>query len=200
MSPEPVRAVVLLSGSGRTLENILLRIHSGDLDLRIVGVVSSRPAVRGLEIAAAAGIPSAVVRRRDFADTAAHNAAINAWLAPHQPRLIILAGYLCFYQQPVGFGGYVVNIHPALLPKYGGKGYYGSRVHQAVLDAGETTTGCTVHLVDDQYDHGRILGQQSVPALPEDDVASLAARVFAAECELYPRVLQELVTEFRSAP
>jgi len=198
MSRDPVQAVVLLSGGGRTLENILQKIHSGDLDLRIAGVVSSRPGVRGLEIAAAAKIPSAVFRRRDFADGAGHNAAINAWVAPREPALVILAGYLCFYQQPAGFGGFVVNIHPALLPKFGGKGFYGDRVHRAVLAAGDAVSGCTAHLVDDQYDHGRILGQQQVPVMPGDDTGSLAARVFAAECELYPRVLQGLVNELRA--
>jgi phosphoribosylglycinamide formyltransferase-1 len=187
-----IRAAVLLSGSGRTLENLLDRIGTGDLPLRICAVVSSRPGVRGLEIAAQAGLPAAAFRRKDHASVAEHNAAINAWLAPHAPDLIVLAGYLCFYIPPPGFHGPVVNIHPALLPKYGGQGFYGDRVHRAVLEAGETETGCTVHLVDDEYDHGRILGQQRVPVLPGDDVDALAARVFAAECELYPRVLAEL--------
>jgi phosphoribosylglycinamide formyltransferase-1 len=109
--------------------------------------------------------------------------------------MIILAGYLCFYIQPEWFSGPVVNIHPALLPKYGGQGFYGDRVHEAVLAAGDTETGCTVHLVDDQYDHGGILGQKRVPVLPGDDVAALAERVFAAECELYPRMLSRLAAD-----
>ena len=97
--------------------------------------------------------------------------------------------------QPEGFAGPVVNIHPALLPKYGGKGYYGDKVHQAVLAAGDAQSGCTVHLVDDAYDTGSILDQQKVPVLPQDDVGSLASRVFEAECELYPRVLAKLACE-----
>ncbi len=192
-----IRAVVLLSGGGRTLENLLERIAAGELDLHIAAVVSSRPGVRGLEVARAAGIPVAVFRRRDFPSIRAHNEALNAWLQPHRPRIIVLAGYLCFYQQPPGFEGFVVNIHPALLPRFGGKGYYGDRVHKAVLESGATESGCTVHLVDDQYDHGRILGQQKVEVRPGDDVPTLAARVFAAERELYPRVLQELVEDLR---
>ncbi|MFH2053903.1 MAG: phosphoribosylglycinamide formyltransferase [bacterium] len=187
-----VRTAVLLSGSGRTLANLLARIGSDGLPLDIVGVVSSRPGVRGLDVAAEAGIPSAVFRRKDYPGVREHNGAVNAWLEPLVPRLIVLAGYLCFYVHPDWFTGPVVNIHPALLPKFGGQGYYGDRVHQAVLEAGEKVTGCTVHLVDDQYDHGRILGRQEVPVLPGDDVHSLADRVFAAECELYPRVLADL--------
>ncbi len=85
-----------------------------------------------------------------------------------------------------------MNIHPALLPKYGGQGFYGDKVHQAVLAAGDTESGCTVHLVEPEYDSGRILGQRRVPVLASDDVGSLSARVFAAECELYPQVLAEL--------
>jgi phosphoribosylglycinamide formyltransferase 1 len=186
-------AAVLLSGSGRTLENFLTRIRSGDLPLNIAAVVSSRPGVRGLDLAREAGIPCAVFPRRDYRSIADHNQAINAWLAGHSPDLIVLAGYLCFYIEPEGFPGPVVNIHPALLPKYGGQGFYGDRVHRAVLEAGDSTTGCTVHLVDGQYDHGRILGQKEVPVVPGDDVHSLADRVFAAECELYPEVLAHLV-------
>ena len=187
-----VRTAVLLSGSGRTLANLLARIGSADLPLDVVGVVSSRPGVRGLDVAAEAGIPSAVFRRKDYPGIREHSDAVNAWLEPLAPRLIVLAGYLCTYLQPDWFTGPVVNIHPALLPKFGGEGYYGDGVHLAVLEAGEKVTGCTVHLVDDQYDHGRILGRQEVPVLSGDDVHSLAARVFAAECELYPRVLADL--------
>jgi len=195
----PVKAAVLLSGSGRTLENFHARIADGSLPLQIAAVVSSRGDARGVAVARDHGTPVAVFRRRDYPDAAAHNAAINAWLAPHAPRLIVLAGYLCYYIKPDGFTGPVVNIHPALLPAYGGQGFYGDRVHQAVLAAGETETGCTVHLVDEVYDHGRILGQARVPVRPDDDVASLAARVFAAECELYPRVLADLARDLTGA-
>jgi len=186
------RAVVLLSGGGRTLENFFVKQTTGQLPLDIVGVVSSRSGVRGLAVAEEHGVPTRVFKRRDYADVAAHNAAINDWLVALAPRLLILAGYLCYYLKPATFSGPVVNIHPALLPKYGGKGYYGDHVHEAVLAAGETESGCTVHLVDEIYDNGRILGQQRVPVLPGDSVADLAARVFAAECELYPEVLARL--------
>ncbi len=195
MEQDSLKAAVLLSGSGRTLENFLAKKAAGELAVDICAVVSSRPNVRGVEIARENGIPCEVFRRRDYDSIDAHNAAINGWLESHQPRIIILAGYLCFYIQPDWFAGPVVNIHPALLPKYGGQGFYGDRVHEAVLVAGDPETGCTVHLVDDEYDHGRILGQQKVPVLPGDDVAALAERVFAAECELYPRMLSLLAAE-----
>ena len=195
-----VRAAVLLSGSGRTLANFLERIAQGTLPLEIVAVVASRGDVRGVDVAREAGLPVGVFRRRDYADAAAHSAAINAFLAPHAPQLIALAGYLCLYLPPAGFAGPVVNIHPALLPKYGGQGYYGDKVHQAVLAAGETESGCTVHLVDAQYDSGRVLAQRRVPVLSSDDVGSLAARVFAAECELYPEVLAALARDLAGAP
>ena len=190
-----VKAAVLLSGSGRTLANFLEKIAAGSLPLEIAAVVSSRSDARGVEIARAAGIPCEVFRRKDFSSVADHNAAINQWLGPWQVRMIVLGGYMCFYTPPSGFSGPVVNIHPALLPKYGGQGFYGDRVHQAVLVAGDTETGCTVHLVSDQYDAGKILGQRRVPVMSGDDVHSLADRVFAAECELYPEVLTKLAAD-----
>jgi formyltetrahydrofolate-dependent phosphoribosylglycinamide formyltransferase len=194
---ELVKVAVLLSGSGRTLENFLTRIEAGELPVRIVAVVSSRGDVRGVTVAREAGLPCGVFRRKEFESVAAHNRAINEWLAGFGPEMIALAGYLCFYIPPAGFDGPVVNIHPALLPKYGGQGYFGDRVHRAVLEAGDGETGCTVHLVDGQYDHGRILGQRRVPVLAGDDVGSLAERVFAAECELYPEILARLADDLR---
>lgn len=187
-----VPVAVLLSGSGRTLENFLAR---PELPIEIVAVVSSRADVRGVQVGREAGLPVGIFRRRDFPDPAAHNAALNAWLAPYAPRLILLAGYLCFYARPDWFDGPVLNIHPALLPKYGGKGMWGHHVHEAVLAAGETESGCTVHHVSDAYDAGAIVEQARVPVLPGDDVDALAARVFAAECALYPRVVERLVRD-----
>ncbi len=195
MNNSKIKAVVLLSGSGRTLENFLAKISEGKMGVDITAVLSSRADVKGVDIARENGLPCGVFRRKDYDSIAAHNAAINAWLEPHAPKLIILAGYLCFYIQPDWFSGPVVNIHPALLPKYGGKGYYGDRVHKAVLAAGDTETGCTVHLVDGQYDHGRILGQKKVPVVSGDDVHTLATRVFTAECDLYPEVISKLAAE-----
>lgn len=192
MMPERLPVAVLLSGGGRTLANFLERRKAGDLPVDIAAVVSSRPDVRGVEIAREAGLPVGIFRRRDYPDVASHNADINAWLRPLSPRMILLSGYLCFYVRPDWFAGPILNIHPALLPKYGGKGFYGQRVHEAVLAAGDEVSGCTVHHVDEQYDHGSIVAQRKVSVLPADDVDSLAARVFAAECELYPAVVASM--------
>ena len=190
-----VPVAVLLSGGGRTLANLLARSDAGTLPVRVAGVVSSRPDAGGVAIARAAGLPVGVVRRRDFVDAPAHSAALNAWLAPLAPRMILLCGWLSWYAPPTGFTGPVLNIHPALLPRHGGRGMYGDRVHAAVLAAGDQESGCTVHRVDAVYDHGEILGQRRVPVLPGDDVHALAARVFAAECELYPEVVARLARE-----
>ncbi len=192
MSDRRVQVAMLLSGSGRTLSNFLDQIDSQDLPLEIVAVVSSRSDVRGVEIARKAGLPLKVFRRRAYADAAAHNVAQNAWLMTHNPQIIILAGYLCFYHRPDNFTGPILNIHPALLPKHGGQGMYGDRVHQAVLNAGDPETGCTVHHVTDIYDAGNIVAQQKVQVFPEDTADTLAARVFAAECDLYPKVVADL--------
>jgi len=196
---EKVRAVVLLSGSGRTLQNLLDKMATGEWPLDIVAVVSNKKNVRGIDIAEEAGLAHSVFPRRSYADTAAHNAAINDWISPHQPEMIILAGYLSYYIKPEYFTGPIVNIHPALLPKYGGQGFYGDRVHEAVLAAGETDSGCTVHLVDGVYDNGEILGQKRVAVQSSDDVRALADRVFAAECELYPEVLGRLAGKIIAA-
>ncbi len=193
MTPAPVPAAVLLSGSGRTLENFLTEIGAGRLPLEITAVVSSRGDVRGVEVAREAGLPLGIFRRADHAGLAAHNAAINDWLRPATPRLILLAGYLCFYQRPDWFDGPILNIHPALLPRYGGKGMYGHHVHEAVLAAGDTESGCTVHHVSEVYDGGEIVAQARVPVRPDDDADALAARVFAAECELYPEAVRRVI-------
>lgn len=184
----PRRLAVLLSGSGRTLENLLDRIAAGTLGATIVTVVSSRPDVRGVEIARRAGIP-VVVSPRSGRSTADWSEAIFAACRDAAPDLVVMAGFLHLLAIPADFAGRVVNIHPSLLPAFGGRGFHGDHVHRAVLERGCTVSGCTVHLVDDEYDHGRILLQATVPVLPDDTVASLAARVFAAECDALPAAI-----------
>ena len=190
--PAPLSLAVLLSGSGRTLENLLRAIAEGELAARVVAVVSSRPDVRGLAIAAHAGLPAFIRRRRDYADDAAYGAAIYAVLAPYQPDLILLAGFLRRLVVPPQWRGRILNIHPALLPDSAaaGPGFYGERVHTAVLASGATRSGATVHVVDDGYDTGPVVLRTTVPILPDDSPASLGARVFAAECTLYPAAIR----------
>ncbi len=192
-SREVLKLGVLISGGGSTLENLLAHLRDGRLrGAELRQVISSRGTVRGVELARAAGLPVTVIRRRDHADDGAFSAAITAVLAGAGVELALLAGFLCFWRIPARYAGRVLNIHPALLPRYGGRGFYGRHVHEAVLAAGETESGCTVHLADNQYDHGPIVAQARVPVRPDDTAETLAERVGIAERELYPQVIQQV--------
>jgi formyltetrahydrofolate-dependent phosphoribosylglycinamide formyltransferase len=181
---------VLISGSGRTLQNLIDRIADGTLPARIEVVISSHPGVKGLERAARAGIQTALVSYRDYGDAEAFSRAVTEALDRHRVDLVVMAGFLRRWVFPASYEGRVLNIHPALLPKYGGKGYFGHHVHEAVLQAGEAESGCTVHYADHHYDRGPILVQKRVPVLPGDTPDSLADRVFQAECEAYPEAIR----------
>lgn len=185
------RVAVLLSGSGRTLENLLAATRDGRLDAELVAVVASRPDVRGVAVARAAGLPLAVVERRGFADDAAFSGAIYGWLGPHRPHLIALAGFLKRLDVPPAWEGRILNVHPSLLSESAaaGRGFYGERVHAAVLASGAAESGATVHVVDGEYDRGPVVMERRVPVEPGDTVQTLAARVFAAECALYPAAI-----------
>jgi phosphoribosylglycinamide formyltransferase-1 len=189
----PLRLAVLLSGSGRTLENLLERIAAGRLAATVRTVVSSRADVRGVRVAETAGIPVTVLppagRPLD-----AWSRDIFAACRAANPDLVVMAGFLHLVEIPADFAGRVINIHPSLLPAFGGKGFHGMHVHRAVIERGCTVSGCTVHLVDGQYDHGRILLQKTVPVLPDDTPESLAVRVFAAECDALPEAINRLAS------
>lgn len=185
----PLRLVVLLSGGGRTLLNLLEAIRAGRLHAQVTLVLSSRRDAAGVDRARAAGLTVEVLRPRDFPDAAAFVAAQSARVLRERPDLVIMAGYLVHWPPPPALRERVLNIHPALLPRHGGRGLYGDRVHAAVLAAGEAESGCTVHVVDDEYDHGPVVAATRVPVVPGDDVESLAARVFAAECATYPQAI-----------
>ena len=206
------RLAVLLSGSGSTLQNLIDRIADGRLSAKLVGVVSSRPDVRGVTRANAAGIPTVVasnVRAGRVSDglskTVAHASGsdkpvahasgsdrvfdtLRAW----QPDFVVLAGWVHLLTIPPDFALRVVNVHPSLLPAFGGKGMYGRHVHEAVLASGARFSGCTVHFADDTYDTGPIIHQSVVPVLDDDTSDTLAARVQAAEREAYPDALAKL--------
>jgi formyltetrahydrofolate-dependent phosphoribosylglycinamide formyltransferase len=191
------RLAVLLSGSGRTLENLLAAIERRQLDATIVAVVSSKPGVRGIDIAQSAGIPVTVIERKGFESDAAFTNAILAWLEPYVPHLIVHAGFLRKLAIPATWEGRMINIHPSLIPESGamGKGFWGDRVHTAVIASGAKWSGATVHLVDNEYDHGPIVAKTVVPVMPDDTTESLAARVFAAECRLYPHAIARYLRE-----
>ncbi len=184
---------VLLSGAGRTLEYLLAAIDAGDLDARIPVVISSRPDVRGLEVASAAGIPTRVIERRDYPSLAAFSASIYDEFAAFEIDLAIMAGYLRKMLVVPEWDGRILNIHPCLLPEAAayaaGKGMYGERVHAAVLAHGDTVSGATVHLVTDDYDEGPPLARVEVPVEPDDDPITLGTRVFTAEKALYPTTI-----------
>jgi phosphoribosylglycinamide formyltransferase-1 len=186
----PVRLAVLLSGSGTTLQNFIDRITAGRLAAEIVVVIASRADAGGLERARAAGIAAVTVPRKLFADVDQFNDALHVELQRHTFDLILLAGFLSPFQLRRRYVGRVLNIHPALIPAFCGKGYYGEKVHRAVLEAGVKVTGCTVHFADDEYDHGPIVLQGVVPVLDDDTPATLAARVHAIENDLYPEAVR----------
>jgi len=190
---ERLRLGVLISGSGTTLENLIVRIRDGRLPaVEIRLVLSSRRAVRGVEIARKAGLALGIVRPRDHRDVVAFSDALTAALAQAGVDRVLMAGFLCFWRLPPHYVGRVLNIHPALLPRFGGPGFYGRRVHEAVLASGARESGCTVHLVDNEYDHGPIVAQTVVPVLANDTPATFAERVGQAERELYPHVVQQV--------
>jgi phosphoribosylglycinamide formyltransferase-1 len=184
-----LRLAVLLSGEGTTFENLVRERDAGRLPVELAAVISSRPGVGGLERARRAGVPARVVERRAYRDDESFNDALHAALDEYRPDLIALAGFLSRLQMRA-YAGRVINVHPSLIPAFCGKGFYGERVHQAVLEAGVKISGATVHFCDDQYDTGPIILQKAVPVEEDDDAHRLAERVQAAERELYPQAIR----------
>ncbi len=181
-----MRVAVLASGHGSNLQALLDACAPPGSAARVVLVVSNRPDAGALGRAAASGVPTAVIAA-DGQDAG----RLLELLAEHRVELVVLAGYLKRVPPPVvaAFRGRMLNVHPALLPAFGGPGMYGRRVHEAVLASGERVSGATVHLVDEQYDHGQILAQWPVPVRPGDTAETLAARVLAVEHRLLPAVV-----------
>ncbi len=190
MNARPFRIAVLISGGGTTLRNILQKIAAGQLNAEVRLVISSAPGVRGLDYAAEAGIPNDVLQRSCFPSDEQYSQVIFDRCRAAGARLVVLAGFIKRLVIPEDFANRVVNIHPALVPSFCGKGFYGHHVHQAVLDYGARLSGCTVHFVDNEYDHGPVILQKAVPVLDDDTADTLAARVFQAECQAYPEALQ----------
>jgi phosphoribosylglycinamide formyltransferase 1 len=187
---DPIRLAVLLSGGGTTLQNLLDRISAGLLRTEIAVVVSSKADAFGLTRARQANLPAVVVERKTCPSHEEFSARIFAHCRDAGVDLVCLAGFLQLLHIPEDFANRVLNIHPALIPAFCGKGYHGLAVHRAALDIGVKVSGCTVHFADNEYDHGPIVSQRVVPVLDDDTPESLAARVFAAECEAYPQAIQ----------
>ena len=185
----PLRIAVLISGGGTTLANLLAKIGEGSLPAEIVLVISSNPVAGGLTHCSD-DLRGAVLERKLFDSAERYSEAIFGLCRQRTADLVVMAGFLKFVPIPHDFANRVINIHPALIPAFCGAGYYGRRVHEAALDYGVKLSGCTVHFVDNQYDHGPIILQRVVPVAGDDTPETLAARVFAAECEAYPEAIR----------
>ena len=190
MSRNPLKLAVLVSGSGTTFQNLLDVIGRGELNARVDVVVGSRPGLAGLKRAAEAGLTHVVVDRAKHADVAGFSRHVFSYCDGLGVDLVCLAGWLCLLDVPQKYHGRVMNIHPALLPSFGGKGMYGRRVHEAVLDHGCKVSGCTVHFVDATYDTGPMILQRTCPVLDDDTPDTLARRVFEEEKLAYPEAIR----------
>ena len=191
-----LRLGVLASHTGTNLQSIVDACHAGSLDAEVRVVISNNSRSLALERARAAGIPTAHLSSATHPAPDALDAAIERTLKSHGVELVALAGYMKKLG-PRTLGAYrnrVLNVHPALLPKFGGWGMFGARVHAAVLASGDRVSGVTVHLVDDEYDCGPVISQVEVPVLPGDTRETLAARVLAQEHILYPKTLQRIAS------
>ncbi|MEW6235262.1 MAG: phosphoribosylglycinamide formyltransferase [Candidatus Omnitrophota bacterium] len=186
----PLRAVVLLSGSGTTLQNLIDRRERGELPIDIVLVIASREDAYGLERAQKHNIPAQVISRKQFASWKEFNQALSLAVENAQPDLILFAGFMSLFRPDPKWYGRIMNVHPALIPSFCGKGMYGHHVHEAVIESGVKITGATVHFVDENYDTGPIILQKVVEVRDDDSPNSLAERVQAAEREIYPEAIR----------
>jgi phosphoribosylglycinamide formyltransferase-1 len=186
----PIRLAVCVSGGGTTLQNLIDRIRSRKLRAEIVQVVASRPRIGAIARAEAARIPLALAKYNTRSNSEFSKSVFDAIRHSHS-ELVVLAGFLSLLRIPSEYRGRVINIHPALIPSFCGKGFYGAKVHQAVLQAGVKISGCTVHFVDNDYDNGPIILQRAVPVHEGDGPAELAARVFKEECKAVPEAITQ---------
>lgn len=182
---------VLISGGGTTLGNLIEKKRSGILPVDFRLVISSRKEAGGLQFAIAESIPTKVVRRRDFTDPHLHSDCIFDSVRTSGAKLVVMGGYLEHLLIPSDFEHRVMNVHPSLIPSFCGRGMYGLRVHSAAIDFGVKVSGCTVHWVDNEYDHGPIILQRSCDVLPDDTPETLQRRVFALECEALPDAIRQ---------
>ena len=190
MTTSSLPIAVFLSGGGRTLSNLLVQRDERDLPTDIRLVISSSSKVRGVEIAQNAGIETIVVRKTN--DAEAYSKAMFDPVRQSGAKYVVMAGFLKHVLIPRDFDRRVINIHPSLLPDFGGEGMYGHHVHKAVLEKGESVSGCTVHFVDNVYDNGPMILQKQCDVLPGDTVDDLANRVFERECVALPEAIRKL--------
>ncbi len=186
----PIRLGVLISGGGTTLMNLLEQIMQGKLNAHITVVISSRSTVAGVEKAKAAGLNVKIIRKKDYPNIDEFSRRIEQELVAADVELVVQGGWLCLWKIPPRFENRVMNIHPALLPSFGGQGMWGHHVHEAVLKAGCKVSGCTVHFCTNEYDNGPIIVQRCCPVNDDDTPDTLAARVFREECIAYPEAIR----------
>ncbi len=186
---DPIRLAVLLSGGGTTLANLTGKIAAGELNAEVAVAISSNQKAYDKLTARGLGVTAHLIARKAYDDTAGFSEAVFQIIDDTDVDLVCLAGFLSLLNIPDTYAYRVLNIHPALLPAFGGKGMYGHHVHEAVLQAGCKVSGCTVHFADQTYDTGPILVQRTCPVRPDDTSDTLAARVFEQECLAYPEAI-----------
>lgn len=190
MPQKPIILAVLASGSGTTLQNMLNRIADGSLNAKISLFIASKPGIKAIDRAQKAGIPTFIIQRKEFSSLESFSDKIFNTIEAHHAELTCLAGYLSHLKIPPSWDCRVMNIHPALLPSFGGKGMFGHHVHEAVLAHGCKISGCTVHYVNNDYDAGPIIIQRTCPAFDTDTPDDLAHRVFEEEKIAYPDAIR----------
>ena len=186
----PVRLAVCVSGGGTTLQNLIDRIRSRKLRAEIVQVVASRPRIGAIARAEAARLPLALAKYNARSNAEFSKSVFDA-IRHSNSELVVLAGFLSLLRIPADYRGRVINVHPSLIPSFCGKGFYGTKVHAAVIQSGVKVSGCTVHFVDNEYDNGPIILQRTVPVNDRDTTESLAARVFKEECKALPEAITQ---------
>jgi phosphoribosylglycinamide formyltransferase 1 len=188
ITSSPIRLAVCVSGEGTTLQNLIDQIRSRRLKGEVVQVVASRPRIGAIARAEAAKIPLALANYNARSRTEFSNSVFEP-IRHSKADLVILAGFLALVKIPPEYKGRVLNIHPSLIPSFCGKGFYGSKVHEAALAMGVKVSGCTIHFADDSYDNGPIITQRAVPVMDNDTIDALAARIFTEECKALPEAI-----------
>ncbi|MCY2974453.1 MAG: phosphoribosylglycinamide formyltransferase [Planctomycetota bacterium] len=189
MLQKPLPIAVLISGGGSTLKNLIDRQQSGALAIDIRLVISSRASAGGLKFARDAGIKNLTLSKKSFQTPEAYRDANFEAIRAENVSMVVMGGFLQHLLIPEDFDKRVINIHPSLIPAFSGKGFYGLKVHQAAIDFGVKISGCTVHYVDNQYDHGPIILQQACPVMPSDTAETLQQRVLELEREALPKAI-----------
>ena len=188
------KLVIFASGSGTNMQAIIDEVKAGEIKAKIAGLIVNKPDIKAIERAKKFNIPVSIITDKD---EKSFTEKLGKQLKEWEPDLIVLAGFLKKIPNPIikEYSDKIINIHPALLPKFGGKGYFGLHVHKAVLKSGDQETGCTVHYVNEEYDKGPIIEQAKVPVKLSDTPEILAKRVLKAEHKLLPSVIKQLINQ-----